>query len=55
MTRPGQSSRFGIDQTDDVEIALDVGMLDSGIDQDHSDLNVAGGANFAGGPARNVE
>ena len=39
-----------IDQVDD-EINLDVGMLDSGIDQDHLDLNVAGGINFAGGPA----
>ena len=39
-----------IDQVDD-EINLDVGMLDSGIDQDHPNLNVAGGINFAGRPA----
>jgi subtilisin family serine protease len=34
-------------------IDLDVAVIDGGIDGDHPDLNVAGGANFAGGPLGN--
>ncbi len=34
-----------------VTVNLDVAILDSGIDQDHPDLHVVGGINFAGGPA----
>ena len=32
-----------------VTVEQDVGLLDSGIDQDHPDLNVAGGRNFSSG------
>ena len=34
-----------------VTVNLDVAIIDSGIDEDHPDLNVAGGRNFAGGPS----
>jgi subtilisin family serine protease len=34
-------------------VNLDVAVIDGGIDGDHPDLNVAGGANFAGGPIGN--
>jgi len=42
-----------IDQTDDVRINHDVAIIDTGIDKDHPDLNVAGGRNFSGGPTNN--
>ncbi|MDK1080170.1 MAG: S8 family serine peptidase [Anaerolineae bacterium] len=34
-----------------VTVNYDVAIIDSGIDSDHPDLNVAGGVNFANGPA----
>ena len=34
-----------------VEIDLDIAIIDSGIDEDHPDLNVAGGYNATSGPA----
>jgi len=40
-----------IDRSDDVRVDLDVAIIDSGIDGDHADLNVAGGVNFANGPS----
>ncbi len=33
------------------DIPLDIAIIDSGIDDDHPDLNVAGGVNFANGPS----
>ncbi len=42
-----------IDSTDDVRVGFDVAIIDSGIDGDHPDLNVAGGINFANGGADN--
>ncbi len=40
-----------VDQADDVRVDMDIAIIDSGIDQDHGDLNVGGGQNFAnGGP-----
>ncbi len=38
-------------EANNVTVDLDVAIIDSGIDQDHPDLNVVGGINFAGGPA----
>ncbi len=46
-----RSPSADIDQTDDVRVDLDVAIIDSGIDGDHPDLNVAGGINFSGGPS----
>lgn len=40
-----------IDDIDDARVDLDVAIIDSGVDTDHPDLNVAGGQNFANGPA----
>jgi subtilisin family serine protease len=40
-----------IDGSEGPAIDLDVVIFDSGIDQDHPDLNVAGGRNFANGPS----
>lgn len=40
-----------IDQTDDVRVPMDIAIIDSGIDSDHTDLNVGGGRNFANGGA----
>jgi subtilisin len=42
-----------INQADDVGINYDVVVFDTGIDQDHPDLNVAGGRNFSGGSVSN--
>ncbi|NIR68342.1 S8 family serine peptidase [candidate division KSB1 bacterium] len=41
-----------IDGVDDVRVDADVAIIDSGIDGDHPDLNVAGGVNFGNGPSR---
>ncbi|MDQ3973113.1 MAG: S8 family serine peptidase [Actinomycetota bacterium] len=38
-----------IDGADDVRVNVDVAIIDTGIDPDHPDLNVAGGVNCAGG------
>ena len=35
-----------------VTVNLDVAIIDSGLDRDHPDLNIAGGVNFSGGPSR---
>jgi hypothetical protein len=42
-----------IDQVDQINnrVDLDVAIIDTGIDGDHPDLNVAGGINFSGGPS----
>lgn len=46
-----RNANADIDDTDDVRLDFDVAVIDTGIDGDHPDLNVAGGRNFAGGPA----
>lgn len=48
-----QNPSADIDGADDVRVDLDVAILDTGIDADHPDLNVAGGANFSGGSVNN--
>ncbi|MCH8878012.1 MAG: S8 family serine peptidase [Chloroflexi bacterium] len=40
-----------IDQTDDIRVGLDVAIIDTGLDGDHPDLNIAGGINYSGGPS----
>jgi subtilisin family serine protease len=46
---------LGIDEVDDSRVDVDVAVLDTGIDRQHPDLNVVGGANClgttGGGPA----
>jgi subtilisin len=46
-----KNSSADIDQTDDIRVDLDVAIIDSGLDRDHPDLNIAGGINFSGGPS----
>ncbi len=48
-----KSPKADIDQVDQIDkrVDLDVAIIDTGIDGDHPDLNVAGGINFSGGPS----
>jgi subtilisin family serine protease len=43
------NSLLGIDGSDDVRIDVDVAVIDTGVDFEHSDLNVVGGVNCTGG------
>jgi subtilisin family serine protease len=53
-TLPTGMDRIEIDQQlDGSGVTIDVATIDSGVDQSHPDLNVAGGANFANGPSGN--
>ncbi len=49
----GKSPKADIDQIDQIDnrVDLDVAIIDTGIDGDHPDLNVAGGINFSSGPS----
>ena len=44
-----QSPTADIDGSDDVRVDVDVAILDTGIDEDHPDLNVVGGVRFFNG------
>ncbi len=45
------NAAIDIDGVDDLRVDVDIAILDSGIDEDHPDLNIAGGVNCAkGGP-----
>jgi len=48
-----KSPSADIDQIDQIDnrVDLDVAIIDTGIDGDHPDLNVAGGINFSSGPS----
>ena len=46
------NSRIGINGTDDLRVDADVAVIDTGIDLEHYDLNVAGGINCSGGSPR---
>lgn len=46
------NANLDIDGVDDVRIDVDIAILDTGLDSDHPDLNIAGGTNCAtGGPS----
>lgn len=43
------NANLDIDATDDVRVDVDIAVIDTGLDSDHPDLNIAGGTNCTGG------
>lgn len=43
------NTSLDIDGTDDLRVDVDIAILDTGLDSDHPDLNIAGGTNCTGG------
>jgi subtilisin len=43
------NTNLDIDGSDDVRVDVDIAIIDTGLDSDHPDLNIAGGADCSGG------